>query len=248
MMVRRLFVTLVASAVSLTAQEALPSAPPIGVQAALRTESTPAQAAPVRPPVDTVPVTPQAPAAPNTTATGATRSGTAAAPPAEFQVKPSWETQKLARTYIFTIPAPRGLITDRHGTPLAQTRIGYNLALQFPTPPEFSDTEANRFISDRIAAAAKILGREISPETDAWLKHYKNRGIMPLVILQDLKEEEVQAVQRAKVPGLILQPVYLRFYPQGTSAAHIRFASASTTATCHAESARMYAMRRSRRS
>ncbi len=40
----------------------------------------------------------------------------------EETIVPTFETQKLARTYILDIPAPRGQITDRHGVPLAQTR------------------------------------------------------------------------------------------------------------------------------
>ena len=34
--------------------------------------------------------------------------------------KPTWETQKQARTYLLRIPAPRGQITDRNGKPLAK--------------------------------------------------------------------------------------------------------------------------------
>ena len=54
----------------------------------------------------------------------------------------AWETQKQARTYILSIPAPRGQITDRNGSPLAQTRVSYNLAINFPTPLKFTDREA----------------------------------------------------------------------------------------------------------
>ena len=50
--------------------------------------------------------------------------------------KPTWETQKQARTFQLGIPAPRGQITDRNGYPLAQSRLSYNLALQFPSPLE----------------------------------------------------------------------------------------------------------------
>ncbi|MFN2623062.1 MAG: hypothetical protein ABR611_09470, partial [Chthoniobacterales bacterium] len=35
--------------------------------------------------------------------------------PAEETIVPTFETQKLARTYVLDIPAPRGLITDRNG-------------------------------------------------------------------------------------------------------------------------------------
>ena len=48
--------------------------------------------------------------------------------------RPTWETQKQARTYLLNVPAPRGQITDRHGAPLAQTRVAFNLGLSFPTP------------------------------------------------------------------------------------------------------------------
>ena len=165
-------------------------------------------------------------AAPATPAPGnaAPRSGPAKAPSAdELQIKPSWETQKLARTYAFTIPAPRGLITDRHGVPLAQTRIGHNLAIQFPNPPKFTDSEATRYITEQLALAKQILRRDVQMDMDNALKHFKNRGVMPLVLqdAQDLSDAEVEAVKRAGGKGLTLQAVYLRQYPQGTSAAHI---------------------------
>ncbi len=66
-----------------------------------------------------------------------------ASPPAteEETIVPTFETQKLARTYILDIPAPRGQITDRHGVPLAQNKLSYNLAINFPTPLDFSDAQ-----------------------------------------------------------------------------------------------------------
>jgi len=48
-------------------------------------------------------------------------------------IAPTWETRSDYRTYYFEIPAPRGLITDRNGEPLAQSRVAYHLALAFPT-------------------------------------------------------------------------------------------------------------------
>src|SRR5262249_23727340 len=38
-------------------------------------------------------------------------------------ITPTWETRTDYRTYYFEIPAPRGLITDRNGEPLAQSRL-----------------------------------------------------------------------------------------------------------------------------
>lgn len=141
--------------------------------------------------------------------------------PAPVTIQPTWETQKLARSYTFTIPAPRGQITDRNGVPLARNRVAQNLAVIFPTPQKFSDAEAQRFISDQVATASRLLGRPVSMDLDKGLKHYKNRGIIPMVIAIDLNANEVASVQRANSPGLMLQPVYLRHYPQGKSAGHI---------------------------
>src|SRR4051812_35074537 len=47
--------------------------------------------------------------------------------PEEETIVPTFETQKLARTYILDVPAPRGLITDRNGLPLAQNKLNYSL-------------------------------------------------------------------------------------------------------------------------
>jgi penicillin-binding protein 2 len=136
-------------------------------------------------------------------------------------VQPTWETQKLAHNYIFSIPAPRGQITDRNGVPLAQTRVAYNLAIQFPTPPQFSDAEASAYIAEKVRRAHDVTGRTLAVDAAKALKHYKDRGVMPLVIAQDLKPTEQERLKRSQTPGLTLIPVYLRTYPQGHTAAHV---------------------------
>src|SRR5438270_873891 len=82
--------------------------------------------------------------------------------PVDENIVPTFETQKLARTYILDIPAPRGEITDRNGAPLAQNRLSYNLAINFPTPLEFKDEQVLDFAHQQIAAAAKLIGRKTS--------------------------------------------------------------------------------------
>src|SRR5256885_13767237 len=79
--------------------------------------------------------------------------------PFEETIKPTWETQKQARTYVLDIPAPRGQITDRNGAPLAQNKLSYNLTIDFPTPLDFSDAEALGFAREKIRAAERRLGR-----------------------------------------------------------------------------------------
>src|SRR5450631_4281890 len=76
----------------------------------------------------------------------------------EETIVPTFETQKLARTYILDIPAPRGQITDRNGAPLAQNKLSYNLAINYPTPLDFSDKQALDFAREKIGAAEKIIG------------------------------------------------------------------------------------------
>src|SRR5205085_7916424 len=78
--------------------------------------------------------------------------------PDEETVIPTFETQKLARTYILDIPAPRGQITDRTGAPLAQNKLSYNLAINFPTPLDFTDAKAISFARGKIERASNLLG------------------------------------------------------------------------------------------
>ena len=140
-------------------------------------------------------------------------------------VTPTWETQKQARTYLLSIPAPRGQITDRNGKPLAQTRLGYNLAIEFPTPLKFSDAQALEFAHEQIGIARGIIGglteRHVDASDDEILKHYHNRGVLPLAIALDLWPKEKAAFDKAAPEHLVLQKVYLRFYQNGPLAGHI---------------------------
>lgn len=139
----------------------------------------------------------------------------------ESVLKPTWETQKQARTYLLGIPAPRGLITDRNGNPLAQTRVSYNLAINFPTPLKFTDAQALMFAHEQIGIARGLLGRDVDAGDSEILKHYKNRGVLPIEIAQDLLPNEIERIKEHPQPGLSLYPVYLRFYPNGSLAGHI---------------------------
>jgi penicillin-binding protein 2 len=169
--------------------------------------SAPATAVPAATPLDMV-----APAA-------------AAAVPAEEatpdSMAPSWETQKTARTYVLQIPAPRGQITDRQGRPLAQTRVSYNLALNFPTAPPMSDDETLSFAHEQISIARSLLEKEINVSDAAILKHYHNRGLLPMDIAMDLLPNEIATMKQQAPEHLSLDPEYQRFYPNGPLAGQI---------------------------
>ncbi len=135
--------------------------------------------------------------------------------------KPTWETQKQARTWQLGIPAPRGLVTDRYGKPFAQSEVSYNLAIAFPTPLEFSDDQVLAFARQQVTLAKGLLGREISINEKKVLDHYKNRGVLPYDIVEDLRASELSVVAAGVTPTLVLRQSYARFYPQGRLAAHI---------------------------
>lgn len=135
--------------------------------------------------------------------------------------KPTWETQKKAQTFQFSIPAPRGQITDRQGEPLAQNRLSFNLALQFPTPLNFSDQKALDFAKQYIAFAQGKLQHSIPLSDQTILNHYHRRGLLPLDLIEDLSPKEL-AVARSGLPTcLILRQTYTRLYPEGELAAHV---------------------------
>jgi penicillin-binding protein 2 len=148
-------------------------------------------------------------------------AATPSAAPEEEMIIPTFETQKLARTYILDVPAPRGQITDRNGAPLAQNRLSYNLVINFPTPLEFSDAQALNFAKEKIDYAAKLIGRRLRISDDAILRHYRNRGIMPLEIAQNLSQQEYEKVKGDLPAGMMVRPIYVRTYPNGKVAGQI---------------------------
>src|SRR6266478_7020845 len=114
--------------------------------------------------------------------------------PEEETIIPTFETQKLARTYMLDVPAPRGQITDRNGAPLAQNRLSYNLAVTFPTPLNFSDALALSYTRQKIDEAGNLIGRRFRISDEAILSHYRNRGIMPFEIATNLTSQKYEGI------------------------------------------------------
>jgi penicillin-binding protein 2 len=137
------------------------------------------------------------------------------AAPFDENIVPTYETQKLARTYVLDIPAPRGEIVDRNGTPLAQNKLSYNLAIVFPTPLEFSDEQILGYAHEKIQRAEKILGRSLRVSDELIKRHYRNRGMLPFEIAQNLAEDEYDAIKGHVPEGMTVRPIYIRTYPQG---------------------------------
>lgn len=135
--------------------------------------------------------------------------------------KPTWETQKKAQTFQFSIPAPRGQITDRNGEPFAQNRLSFNLALQFPTPLNWNDTQILQFAKEYMTFAAGKLNHPITLSDKLILNHYHRRGLLPLDLIEDLSPRELAIARQGLSPYLVLSQTYSRLYPEGVLASHI---------------------------
>jgi penicillin-binding protein 2 len=135
--------------------------------------------------------------------------------------KPTWETQRQARTFFLHIPPPRGQITDRYGRALAQNRLSYNLAVNFPAQDDWTDEQILQFARQQAALATQLVGREVRLNEPAAINHFRNRNLLPYDIIEDLSPRELSAATRGVGENLILRQVYLRYYPHGHLAAHL---------------------------
>ncbi len=149
------------------------------------------------------------------------------AEPKSQDLKASWKTQSEARALTLSVPAPRGQIVDRNGIPFAQNRAANYLALVMPYMEGASDEQITSFARTTIESANKVLGRSWSLGDDKVLMHYKHRRWLPLVFSNEdgLNVEITPDMEEKLKPilgkSLVLQPSYLRHYPQGGTACHI---------------------------
>ncbi len=131
-------------------------------------------------------------------------------------------SEGMARTMTISVPAPRGLILDREGRPLAQTKMAYHLALDFTAYEGPAQTEsAVAWAQARIAEANDLVnGDQQYPDTKL-ADYYRNRRWLPRKISQIFSESQAKDLEAKLTPGLTLLPVYLRYYPEKSVAAHL---------------------------
>ena len=111
-----------------------------------------------------------------------------------------------------TIPAPRGLILDRHGVVLAENVPGYSVSLIASSPESLSA------VLRRIAPLVPLSTVEIAQLEQS----YSRVPHQPVVIRRDASLELVSALEERRVvmPGLVVQAEPKRRYPFGSTAAH----------------------------
>ena len=111
------------------------------------------------------------------------------------------------RIRVIPMPAVRGSILDRHGTPIVEDRLSFNLAL---VPQEVRDVEPI------LATLSGALRRPV-----ARLRRAYQRGVaapcIPVVIAQDLEPSMAFALEerRLELPGVMVLPAPRRHYPFG---------------------------------
>ncbi len=133
------------------------------------------------------------------------------------------QTRRNARTMSLGLPAPRGMITDRSGQPMANSIIAYQPSLRFNQLEDESDENILKITRDLIAAYEAMGLQTMIKNDEQVLEHYKHRRWLPLPMCSVLREEQV-AVLREKIEALPyseLLPVYIRNYPAKESACHI---------------------------
>ncbi len=131
-------------------------------------------------------------------------------------------TQKNARTMTLTIPAPRGLILDREGRPLAQTKMGYYVALDFTELGTVKSVEeAVTWGQSMIAQSNEITGDEVSLSEKKLTRYYKNRRWIPRIVSQVFDEKKAKELEKKLPAGLVILPTYLRIYPEKKIAGHM---------------------------
>ncbi|MGJ8696242.1 MAG: peptidoglycan D,D-transpeptidase FtsI family protein [Verrucomicrobiaceae bacterium] len=154
---------------------------------------------------------------------GAVLHGQEVAPEGELSAsEASIFTQKNARTMTLAIPAPRGLILDREGRPLAQTKVAYHLALDFTKlGKDVSAEEALVWGKGKIAEANSLVEGEFSISDNRLKDYYLQRRWIPRVVSRTFSGEQAKEFQEKLPEGLTLLPVYLRHYPEESLAAHL---------------------------
>ncbi len=106
-----------------------------------------------------------------------------------------------------TIPAYRGLITDRNGEPLA---ISTPVTAIVANPKNIQKSDIAR-----LSLALKISESQLQSR----LQRYRNKSFMYLV--QQLPNDEAEKILKLNIPGVSGQQRYKRFYPAGEVTAQL---------------------------
>lgn len=114
------------------------------------------------------------------------------------------ETNRLREV---PLPAPRGVIYDRKGKPIADNVVGYSVSVL----AQKEDTL--RAVLQRLSGTINITPQQIEQA----VRRFRRAPARPAVILPDASFDVVSVLEehRMQFPGLIIQSAPRRFYPDG---------------------------------
>ncbi len=135
-------------------------------------------------------------------------------------------TEQMAQssTRAVKLPAPRGLILDRNRTVLVDNRPSYNVALYLD---EFnagrSTKKLLKIVHTSIETMKDRMKMPIKVNDNTILRHYDQRGPLPLTVWNDLSPAALAAFEERSpwMQGVDLQIEPVRVYPFGPLACHV---------------------------
>ncbi len=112
------------------------------------------------------------------------------------------------------LPAPRGVLFDRHGKVLVENQNTFNIAL---------DREQSGNIDDTLRLVAAATGADEAKMHETVNRRRREPSYRPIVLVENATIEQVVAVKarRLELPGIIAQEVPARQYPQSEMGAHL---------------------------
>jgi penicillin-binding protein 2 len=118
----------------------------------------------------------------------------------------------------FTVQAPRGEILDREGRPLVQNRTALELQLKTTELPRDRERRARLF--ERVGALAGLTPKQIRRQIEVQTKELP---ASPVTLKRDVSFDTVYYVRenQRRFPGVSVERVYVRRYPNGSLAAHL---------------------------
>jgi penicillin-binding protein 2 len=109
------------------------------------------------------------------------------------------------------LPAPRGVIYDRHNQVIAENVPGYSVSLLSPS------SDSLRASLQRLSAIVPLGNDDI----ELAVRRYKRAPNRPTVVLSDAPFDVVSVLEERRIefPGLIIQSAPKRYYPDGAAVA-----------------------------
>ncbi|MBI1775944.1 MAG: penicillin-binding protein 2 [Proteobacteria bacterium] len=134
-----------------------------------------------------------------------------------LQILQSDRYQKLAednRINLRLLAPPRGLILDRHGTPIASNQQNYRVVL---VAEETADINLSLDALSELIPLAERDRRRILREAK------RKRSFVPVLVRDNLSWEEVSRIEvnALKLPGLSIEAGLTRSYPYGETTTHV---------------------------